>query len=153
MSEYLWIPEQQVLLNQAAIFDAAVPCLNGAIDHENGSGVFTLQGIVFNPYQQGVEYSILVTGNIAVPTGGTAGPIAVGIAVNGEARPASVAISTPTAVNAFNPVTCLATIFVPRGRTYNVSLRAVAPPTDLTATPAPSISLRNANIRFSGRVI
>lgn len=153
MSEYLWIPEQNVQLNQAAIFDAAVPCENGAVYHEDGSGVFVLQGKVFSPYQAGVEYTVEFSGNIAVPTAVAVVPIAIGIAVNGETRQASTAISSPTVVNSFDNVTSIATFFVPRGRTFFVAVRAVAPPVDLVAAPAASLNLRNANLTIRGQVI
>lgn len=154
MSEYAYTPQQNVSLNQAAIFEVVTPCMNGAVTFENGTGVFVIQGVVDCPYQYGTEYNIAFNGNIAIPEGGTAStPIAVGIAVNGEVRPASVAIVTPAAAEQFFNVTSIATVYVPRGRTYTVSLRAVAPPSDLTATPAASVDLRAANIRITGRVV
>ena len=43
----------------------------------------------------GGAVKVTYTGNIAVPTGGTVAPIAVAIALNGEQRMASRAITTP----------------------------------------------------------
>lgn len=153
MSEYLYIPEQNVLLNQAAIFDAAVPCENGAIQHEDGTGIFVIQGIVWDSRQRGIEVNVEFNGNIAIPTAGAIAPIAVAIAVNGEVRQSSLAITTPTVVNSYENVTSIATFFIPRGRTYTVALRASAPPVDLAPAPTPSINIRNANMRINGRVI
>lgn len=153
MSEYIYVQEQTVPLNQAAIFNNAFPCSNGAIWHENGSGIFVVQGIVFAPWQRGTIYSVYFNGNIALPEGATVTPIAVAITVNGEPRPASTSIITPAAAESFQNITSIATIPVPRGRTFTISVRAVAPPTDLTETPAPAILLRNANLRIFGQVV
>ena len=144
--EYIWIPEQTVPLNQSAIFESSIPCRNGSVIHSDGSGVFILRGIVNNPYAPFARYRVTFNGNIAIPTGGTVGPIAVALTENGEPRQESLAISTPTVVNSFGNVTSVATITVPRGLGYSISLRAVAPPADLTDTPAAAVVIRNANI-------
>jgi len=143
MAEYLAVEAQNVLLNQAAVFTASVPCRN--IIFENDTGIFILRGSSTNCF---ARYSIDFNGNIALPADGTVGPIAVAIAVNGEARPSSIAISTPSAVSQFNNVTSTATIDVPRGCCYFISLRHVAASTDSTVTPAPVITIQNGNFRI-----
>lgn len=148
MSEYIAVAAQDVLLNQSAVFDASIPCKNGLIFHENGNGIFILRGLVRSPYINWARYSVIFNGNIALPASGTAGPIAVALAVNGETRPASIAIVTPAAVEEFWNVTSTATIFVPRGSDFTVSLRHVAASTDPTVTPAPVITLQNGNLRI-----
>lgn len=146
MAEYLAVAEQAVPLNQAATFEASIPCRAGNVAFENGTGVFILRGNTTNCF---ARYSVDFNGNIAIPEGGTAGPIAVAISVNGEARPSSLSISTPAAVEQYNNVTSTATIDVPRGCCYYVSLRHVAASADPTVTPAPVINIQNGNFRIT----
>ena len=146
MAEYLAVAAQDVPLNQAALFEASIPCRAGNIAFENGTGVFILRGNTTNCF---ARYSVDFNGNIALPTGGTAGPIAVAISVNGEARPSSLAISTPAAVEEFNNVTSTAIIDGPRGCCYYLSLRHVAASVDPTVTPAPAIIIQNGNFRIN----
>ena len=146
MAEYLANAVQDVALNEPILMDASIPCNRGYVIHEDGTGVFILRGNTTNCF---ARYSVDFNGNIAVPEGGTAGPIAVAISVNGEARPSSLSISTPAAVDQYNNVTSTATIDVPRGCCYYVSLRHVAASTDPTVTPAPVINIQNGNFRIT----
>lgn len=143
MAEYLAIGEQNVELNNPIVFTASIPCNKGYIYHEDESGIFTLRGITNNCF---ARYQVVFNGNIAVPTGGTAGPIAISIAVNGEPRISSRAIVTPAAVDEYNNVTSTAIITVPRGCCFSMSVRAVSGITDGTGTPAPSINVVNSNL-------
>ena len=146
MAEYLAVNEESVNLNNAITFTNSIPCTKGYIFHEDGTGVFTFRGITNNCF---ARYQVTFNGNIAVPTGGTAGPIAVAISVDGEQRPSSRAIVTPAAVEEYNNVTSTAIITVPRGCCKSVSVRAVAGTTDPADTPAPTISVINANMTVS----
>lgn len=146
MAEYLYNEVQSVLLNQAAVFNNSIPCTRGNVFHENGTGVFTLRGRTCNAF---ARYQVDFNGNIAVPTGGTVGPIAVALAVNGEVRPTSRAIVTPAAVEEWFNVTSTAIVDVPAGCCSSLSLRAVAASNDPTVTPAPVIELQNANMRIT----
>lgn len=146
MSEYLAIADQDVSLNQAATFTASIPCRNGLVFHEDGSGIFLLRGIVRSPYIPFARYRVVFNGNLYLPEDGTPGPIAVALAVNGEPRTGSVAIVTPAAIEEPFNVTSVASILVPRGCDLTVSLRHVAPPAAFTATPAPVISIANGNL-------
>ena len=146
MAEYLAVAAQNVPLNQAAVFEASIPCRAGNVTFEDGTGVFILRGNTTNRF---ARYSIDFNGNIAIPEGGTAGSIAVAISVNGEVRPSSLSISTPAAVEQYNNVTSTATIDVRSGCCYFVSLRHVAASSDPTVTPAPVISIQNGNFRIT----
>ena len=146
MSEYIAMSPQNILLNQAAAFDASIPCRSGLVFHEDGSGIFLLRGIVRSPYIGWARYRVTFNGNIALPEGGTAGPIAVALAVNGETRNGSVAIVTPAAVEQPFNVTSTASILVPRGASVTVSLRHIAASTDPTVTPAPVITMSNGSL-------
>lgn len=149
MAEYLKNEAQAVALNQPAIFDSSIPCPKGYVYHEDGTGIFTLRGIVNNPYSNFARYQVTFNGNIAIPEGGTAGSIAISIALNGEPRPTSRAIVTPAAVNEYFNVTSTANITVPKGCCFSLSIRAVSASDDPTVTPAPVINLQNANLVIS----
>lgn len=142
MPEYFAATEN-VALNQALPFTASIPCSRGYIWHVNGTGVFTLRGITNNCF---ARYKVTFNGNLSLPEGGTPGSIAVALAVNGEARPASVAIVTPAAVEQPFNATSTAIVTVPRGCCVNVSLQHVAASADPTVTPAPVITIANGNL-------
>lgn len=143
MAEYLENAVQAVALNQPAVFSSSIPCNKGCVYHEDGTGVFILRGVTNNCF---ARYQVTFNGNIAVPEGGTVGPIAVALTVNGEARPTSRAIITPAAVDEYGNVTSTAIITVPRGCCFSLSLRSVPATEDPTVTPAPVINLQNANL-------
>ena len=143
MAEYLANAEQLVELNQPVIFTASIPCNKGYIYHEDETGIFILKGITNNCF---ARYQVTFNGNIAIPEGGTVGPIAVAVTVNGEPRTTSRAIFTPAAVDEYGNVTSTAIITVPKGCCFSMSVRAVSGITDPTDTPAPAINVINANL-------
>ena len=143
MAEYLANAVQEVALNNPVLFTASIPCNRGFIYHEDETGIFTLCGKTNNGF---ARYRLTFGANIAVPTGGTAGPIAMAIAINGEPKPSSRAIYTPAAVDEYGNVTCPATVDVPRGCCFSVSVRAVPASNDPTVTPVPVVSVQNANL-------
>lgn len=143
MAEYLANAVQEISLNAPAIFTASIPCRRGYIYHEDETGIFILRGITNGCF---ARYRVTFNGNIAIPEGGTAGPIAVALTVNGEPRLTSRAIITPAAVEQYGSVTSTALITVPRGCCFTLSLRHVPASTDPTVTPAPVIELQNANL-------
>ena len=143
MAEYLANAVQQVSINQPAIFTASIPCNRGFVYHEDEQGIFILRGATPNCF---ARYQVTFNGNIALPEGGTVGPIAVALAVNGEPRLTSRAIITPAAAEQYGNVTSTALITVPRGCCFTLSLRHVPASDDPTVTPAPVIELQNANL-------
>lgn len=143
-AEYLANGVQQISLNAPAIFTASIPCRRGYIYHEDETGIFILRGITQN--QCFATYQVTFNGNIAIPEGGAAGPIAVAITVNGEPRLTSRAIFTPAAVEEYGNVTSTAIIRVPRGCCFSISVESVPASTDPTVTPAPVIEMQNANL-------
>lgn len=144
MAEYLANAAQTVAINSPVLFDNSIPCDCGSVLHENQTGNFILKGGCCCNNCGSERYQVTFNGNIAIPTGGTVGSIAVALAVNGEIRPTSTAIVTPSAVEQYNNVTSTAIINVPKGCCANLSLRAVnADPTEETAT---AISVQNANL-------
>lgn len=144
MAEYLANTEQAVALNSPVLFTASIPCTKGYIYHEDETGIFILRGCTNNCF---ARYQVAFNGNIAIPEGGTVGPIAVSIAVNGEPRLTSRAIITPAAVEEYGNVTSTAIITVPKGCCFSLSIRYVdATVDDATVEPTPSINVQNANL-------
>lgn len=141
-AEYLANAEQLVNLNAPVIFTASIPCRRGYVYHEDETGIFILRGITSNCF---ATYQVTFNGNIAIPEGGTVTPIAVAITVNGEPRLTSRAIFTPAAAEDYGNVTSTAIIKVPRGCCFSLSVEAVPASSDATVTPAPVISVQNAN--------
>lgn len=141
-AEYLANAEQLVNLNAPIIFTASIPCRRGYVYHEDETGIFILRGITSNCF---TTYQVTFNGNIAIPEGGTVTPIAVAITVNGEPRLTSRAIFTPAAAEDYGNVTSTAIIKVPRGCCFSLSVENVPATADPTVTPAPVISVQNAN--------
>ena len=149
MAEFV---ENSVLIvepNQNVLLMDSIPCPHGYVIHRNGSGIITLRGIVNNPCGTFARYMVTFNGNIAVPTGGTVGAIAVALAIDGEPIQTSKAIVTPAAVDEYFNVTSTAIITVPRGCCYTVAVENVSVSDDPATTPAPEISVQNANLVIS----
>ena len=91
-------------------------------------------------------------GNIAIPDGGTVGPISVSLAIDGEpiltsraiVTPAATATEPPTSENFFN-VTSTAIITVPRGCCFTVAVENTSTPLEVGGV-APAILVQNANL-------
>lgn len=143
MAEYLANVLQTVDLNNPLLFTASIPCNKGYVYHEDETGIFILRGVTNNCF---ARYNVTFNGNIAIPEGGAISPIAVAIAVNGEPRPTSRAIFTPTAVDTYGNVTSTCIITVPKGCCFNVSVRYVSGVTDGATTPSPAINVINSNL-------
>lgn len=145
MSEFVSNPVQLVQPNQNVLLTDSVPCNKGYVIHRNGSGILTLRGIVNNSCGCFARYQVTFNANIAVPTDGTVGPIAIALAIDGEPIQTSRAIVTPAAVDEYFNATSTAIITVPRGCCYTVSVEndsfgATA------ADPATAINVQNANL-------
>lgn len=140
MAEYLANAVQTVATGSPVVFSASIPCSKGYVYHEDETGIFILRGITPNCF---ARYQVVFNGNIAVPTGGTVGPVAVAIAVNGEPRPTSRAIFTPAAVEEYGNVTSTAIVTVPRGCCFSISVRVV--PAEEGATTA-AVDVQNSNL-------
>lgn len=138
---------QDVALNNPILFDATIPCNRGCVIHEDGTGNFILRGVTNNCF---ARYQVTYNGNLAIPTGGAITAIGVAISVNGETRPSSLAITTPTVVDTFDNVTSTAIITVPKGCCFNVSVRYVdATTSDPAVTPTPTIEIANSNLTIT----
>ena len=98
MAEYLANAVQTVELNQPIVFTASIPCTRGNVIHEDETGIFILRGNSTNCF---ARYQVTFNGNIALPTGGTVGPISVAFSVGGSTVPASAMEVTPAAVEQY----------------------------------------------------
>ena len=156
MAEFTKNDFQTVQPNQPVTLNTSIGCNKGYVYHRNGSGIVTLRGIVNNACSCFARYQVTFNGNIAVPDGGTVGPISVALALDGEpiltsraiVTPAATATNPPTTANFFN-VTSTAIINVPKGCCFNVSVENTSESATPTTTPAPAILVQNANMTVS----
>lgn len=150
MAEFTKNEVQTVNPNQPVTLNTIIGCNKGYVYHRNGSGIVTLRGITNNCF---ARYQVTFNGNIAIPSTGTVGPIAIAVALDGEpiltsraiVTPAAVATEPPTTENFFN-VTSTAIIDVPKGCCFNVSVENVSESATPATTPAPAILVQNANL-------
>lgn len=125
---------QTVPANGNVIFTDTVVCGNCSIMHREGSGLVTLRGLT---NQCRARFRVSFGGNIALPTGGTVGPISLAIAINGEPVATTTMISTPAAVEEFNNVFSAIFIDVPKGCCSQISVKN---------TSDQPVNVQNANL-------
>lgn len=136
---------QLVQPGQAVLLDGSLWANRRYLFHMEGSGIVTLRGIVGSPYVEYAVYQVTFNGNIAVPTGGTVGPIAIALSRNGEIIQTSRAIVTPAAVDEYFNVTSTDYIIVPRGCCFDISVENASEPATVGGA-APAINVQNANL-------
>lgn len=125
---------QTVASNANVLFTDTVVCGNCAITHRDGSGLVTLRGLT---NQCRARFRVSFGGNVAIPTGGTVGPISLAIAIDGEAVATTTMISTPAAVEEYNNVFSAIFLDVPRGCCSQISVQNVS---------GADIEVQNANL-------
>jgi len=145
MAEYLTRDEVvSATLNTPIPFIDSIPCNRGYIFHQNGTGIFVLRGITNNCF---ARYEVVFTGNIAIPEGGAVTPIATAVVVSGEQREGSRSIVTPAAVDEYGNVVSRATVDVPRGCCFTVSIEPVnGTVNDPATTPTPLINIIDGSV-------
>ena len=148
MAEYLTRDEVvSAALNTPIPFIDSIPCTRGYIYHQNGTGIFVLRGITNNCF---ARYEVVFTGNIAIPEGGAVTPIATAVVVSGEQREGSRSILTPAAVDEYGNVVSRATVDVPRGCCFTVSVEYVnGAVNDPTVTTTPVINVVDGSLSIS----
>lgn len=146
MAEFTYNPVQTVNPNQPVILNNSIPCQKGYVVHRNESGIVTLRGIVNNPCACFARYQVTFNGNIAIPEGGTAAPISVSLAIDGEPVLTSRAIVTPAAADEYFNVTSTAIITIPKGCCENISVENTSESATPATVPAPQINVQNANL-------
>lgn len=103
------VPIQLVGTGDSVLFSSTRVMTGCAVRHEEGSGRF----VVLKP---GI-YRVTANADIAVPTGGTVGPISIGLSQDGEGVIGTEGTVTPTVVDAyFNvAITSLVRVYGPCG--------------------------------------
>ena len=96
---------------------------NCAITHRDDSGLVNLKGLT---NQCRARYKVSFGGNIAIPTGGTAGPISLAIAIDGEAVLATTMTANPAAVGDFWNVYSSVFVDVPKGCCSTISVQNIS---------------------------
>jgi len=141
---------ESVALNTPIPFVDSIRCNRGYVVHNSGSGIFILRGAVNNPNACFARYNVEFTGNISIPTGGAITPIATAIVVSGESQTGSRSIFTPVAVDEYGNVTSRATVDVPRGCCFTVSVEYVNGTVNDPATvPTPLINVVDGSLSIS----
>jgi hypothetical protein len=125
---------QTVAADANVIFTDTVVPGNCSIMHRDGSGLVTLRGLT---NQCRARFRVSFGGNIAIPTGGTVGPISLAIAINGEPVATTTMISTPAAVEEYHNIFSAIFLDIPKGCCSQISVRNI---TDQT------IEIQNANL-------
>ena len=115
---------QTVGANQNVLFSDTVVCGTCSIFHREGSGLVAVRGLTNT--QCRARFQVTFGGNIAIPTGGTVGPISLAIAINGEPVATTTMISTPAAVEEFNNVFGSIFLDVPRSCCYQISVQNIS---------------------------
>lgn len=133
MAEFTNSALQTVATNGNVLFTETPIAGSNCIVHREGSGLVTLRGLT---NQCRARFRVTFGANIAVPDGGTAGPVSLAIAIDGEALPASTGTVTPTATAAFFNVFVDAFVDVPRGCCVSVSV----------INPGETVAVQNANL-------
>lgn len=125
---------QTVSANQNVLFTETAVVGNYSIVHREGSGLVSVRGLT---QQNRARFRVNFGGNIAVPAGGTAGPISLAIAINGEAIQTTTMIVTPTVAGAFFNVFSAIFLDVPSGCCSQISVKN---------TSDVDINVQNANL-------
>lgn len=147
MAEYSANAIQVVNPGEAIAFtETPVPCTRGLVRHRDGSGSFLLSGWVPNKCNcrcnrnNSANYLIDFGANISIPTGGTVGPISVGIAIDGSVIPASTMIVTPAAVDEYFNVSRAINAAIWNGCCETITI---------VNTSSQAIQVQDANVIFS----
>lgn len=124
MAEFTNANVQTVAVGQNVLFTETPVCCNrGFIVHREGSGNVTLRGIT---NQCRARYKVSFGGNIALPTGGTAGPISIALSLDGEPMNSATATVTPAAVEEYFNVYVSVFVEVPRGCCLTAAVRNIS---------------------------
>ena len=136
MAVYTCNVVREVAAGLTVLLSYSSVCGSNCIVHREGAGIVTLRGVT---NQCRARYKVSFGGNIAIPTGGTVGPISIAISLDGEALGSATATVTPAAVEDFFNVFTAVFVEVPRGCCVTIGVKNVS-------TPAQTIEVENANI-------
>ena len=114
---------QTVAANQNVYFTDTVICGGPCISHRDDSGLVTLRGLT---NQCRARFKVTFGGNIALPATGTAGPISLAIAIDGEPVASTTMTVTPAAVSEFFNVFSAVFVDVPKGCCMTISVQNIS---------------------------
>ncbi len=135
MAEFTGVALQTIAANANVLFtETPVRSGSGAVVHREGSGIVTLRGCM---NQNRALYKVTFGANVAIPEGGTVGPITLAISVDGEPMASATMIETPAAAEEFSNMFSAAMIAVPCGCCVTVGVRN---------TGADPVDVQNANL-------
>lgn len=138
MDEYSAVAAQTVNPGETVIFTASpVSCKRNFVRHRDNTGTFMLTG--WSPRRGSALYLIDCGMNIAIPEGGTVGPIQVSITLDGNTLPDSTMIATPAAVGEYFNVSRAIHVPVWKGCCQTAAIRN---------TSDQPILVQNANVIF-----
>lgn len=123
MAEFTATTLQTVETNQNVLFTDTVINGNNSILHRQGSGLITLRGLCSN--QCRARFKVTFGANVAIPAGGTEGPISMALAINGEAVNSTIMTVTPAATEEFFNINRATDIDIPIGCCSQVSIKNV----------------------------
>lgn len=135
MAEYTAVALQTVAAGQNVLFTETPICGGCYVAHREGSGIFQLKG---HHNRCKSRYKVSFGANIALPAGGTVGPISVALSLDGEPLASATAIVTPAAVSEFGNIYVAVFVEVPCG------CGCVTVSVENTSTQA--IDVQNANL-------
>ena len=135
MAEFTSVATQTVAVGQNLPLTETAAKAPACIVHRAGSGLVTLRGLTSG--QCRARFKVSFGGNIAIPAGGTVGPVSVALAVGGEPLSSATAIVTPAAVENYFNVFVAAFIEVPRGCCVTVAIKN---------TSAQAVNIANSNL-------
>lgn len=124
----------QTVASQANVLfsETAVRDCRGQVVHREGSGIVTLRGA-----QNRARYKVSFGANVAIPEGGTVGPITLAITLDGEPLGSATMIVTPAAAEEFWNVYASVFVEVPCGCCVTIGVRNISPD---------PIDVQNANL-------
>lgn len=126
---------QEVAAANNVIFTDTAVQGNSSMVHREGSGLVKLRGLT--TCQQRARFKIFFSANIALPTGGTAGPISLAISVDGEPVATTTMTVTPAAVEEYFNIASSVYLNVPAGCCSTIGVRNIS---------GVAIDVQNANL-------
>ena len=126
---------QEVAAENNVIFTDTAVQGNSSMVHREGSGLVKLRGLT--TCQQRARFKIFFSANIALPTGGTAGPISLAISVDGEPVATTTMTVTPAAVEEYFNVASSVYLNVPAGCCSTIGVKNIS---------GVAIDVQNANL-------
>ena len=126
---------QEVAAANNVIFTDTAVQGNSSMVHREGSGLVKLRGLT--TCQQRARFKIFFSANIALPTGGTAGPISLAISVDGEPVATTTMTVTPAAVEEYFNIASSVYLNIPAGCCSTIGVRNIS---------GVAIDVQNANL-------